>query len=572
MAYTRRFPGGLACTALLAALACGALAEPPAAPTWEEDLAKAKVILDGPPADAGAALQAVRSLTRWAGTHPGDLLDFALPVLARHSDPNLPGVVANLIRVMRAPEPVGRLLEAAREGNATLRRNLFPGLVTNEAPAIAEALGALLDRETEDDLRGILCDALALRKPPGALDRILVLVREAESPAARASAIGALGAIGSAANGGDLLPFLASRWRSRGEGVSCAALDALVRLEIPLERSAVAPFLRSDASFEDALAGTRAVVLLPVEDRLDLLRGLPREDAWQIRLAGVGVLGVTPDRGAVDLLLEMLDREKERRVSGEIVAALERLTHVHFNPDRAADSWPPYWRANRETFVFPEGPAPGGAPEGAAGGVQTVSTFYGLPVDTDRPVFVIDISGSMSASQGAAAREGKNRLDIAKEQLRAVVQALPRDAVFNLVVFESGVRAWRPGMTPATPENKATCLAFIAALTPMGATNLMGGLDEAFGITSARIADGRGQPDYTVSGREASSLPDTVYLLSDGAPSAGRVTDPAGILREVARLNRSRGIRIHSLSIGADSPFLRDLSSANHGTFRHIAD
>ena len=58
---------------------------------------------------------------------------------------------------------------------------------------------------------------------------------------------------------------------------------------------------------------------------------------------------------------------------------------------------------------------------------------------------------------------------------------------------------------------------------------------------------------------------DTIFVLSDGRPD----TDPAEILRMVARLNRKRGIQINAIAIGEDSDFLRKLTARNLGEYRH---
>ena len=59
---------------------------------------------------------------------------------------------------------------------------------------------------------------------------------------------------------------------------------------------------------------------------------------------------------------------------------------------------------------------------------------------------------------------------------------------------------------------------------------------------------------------------DTVWLLSDGDPTAGAFVFPDQILREVRRLNASRRVAIHTISVGQESDLLRRLAEENHGT------
>ena len=79
----------------------------------------------------------------------------------------------------------------------------------------------------------------------------------------------------------------------------------------------------------------------------------------------------------------------------------------------------------------------------------------------------------------------------------------------------------------------------------MGGTNLYDGLEKS-------LMDGN---------------VDTVMLLSDGAPGAGRYVATPDILRAVRRLNQTRRIAIHCVSLGRDSELLRRLARENGGKY-----
>lgn len=560
-------------TVTLAWAAAVALADPPPpAPTWEESVAQFRAALAEAAPIAGRpdtrGTRALGLLTRWAHQKTEETVDLALPVLAR-DEPGIEDAARRLLG--RIPDgPVWRrLLDASlgAGGGPILRRNLLAVFEQSRAETVATALGDLLRRETEPALRIRLCRLVAARGAAAAREPVLALVGEGEE-GVRVAAIEALGAIGLPDDAPRLTEFLDRRSEP---ALAAAAFDALVRLEgATLSEDQVEPFLRDRAPAELRVAATRATALLPEGERARLLDGLPREPLWQVRLAGAQVLAVTRRLEAVDLLVEMLRREEEPRMVGEIATALETLTGVHYAPDKALDSWNGYWRANRERFRFGE-PRPDAAPGDAGVGqaVQTPGAFYGVPVDTGRPVFVLDISGSMSASQGRAKEEGKNRLDLAKEHLCRAVEALPRGARFNVVFFESGVRSWRETLAEATPADVAACLEFVRSQRPTGGTNIMDALDAAL-----RTFDGGGPGDAGgVAGYEVmNAIPDTIYLLSDGSPSAGRITDEEGILQEVDRINRNRQVRIHAISIGTDSAFMRRLAERNRGTYVHVPD
>jgi uncharacterized protein with von Willebrand factor type A (vWA) domain len=54
---------------------------------------------------------------------------------------------------------------------------------------------------------------------------------------------------------------------------------------------------------------------------------------------------------------------------------------------------------------------------------------------------------------------------------------------------------------------------------------------------------------------------DTIYILSDGQPTAGAETDPKVIREDVAKWNATRHIRIHTIAVGERLDLLKALSS-----------
>ena len=60
---------------------------------------------------------------------------------------------------------------------------------------------------------------------------------------------------------------------------------------------------------------------------------------------------------------------------------------------------------------------------------------------------------------------------------------------------------------------------------------------------------------------------DTIYLLSDGYPSAGPITDIHQLADEVRLWNARRRIVIHAISIGSDSELLKRLAEESGGTY-----
>jgi Mg-chelatase subunit ChlD len=115
-----------------------------------------------------------------------------------------------------------------------------------------------------------------------------------------------------------------------------------------------------------------------------------------------------------------------------------------------------------------------------------------------------------------------------------------------MIFFDDRIEPWHKGLVPIKPNLKEA-QAIVQKLAPRGQTNLFDALELAF------------------SHKEA----DTIYLLSDGDPTNGRVIDPDDILREIRKMNRLRQIVIHTISFGS-SRFMRALAAENGGQYVEI--
>jgi hypothetical protein len=61
---------------------------------------------------------------------------------------------------------------------------------------------------------------------------------------------------------------------------------------------------------------------------------------------------------------------------------------------------------------------------------------------------------------------------------------------------------------------------------------------------------------------------DTIFLLSDGSPSSGPITDVQELADTIQHWNRSRKVIIHTIAIGNDSPFLERLAKESGGLYK----
>ncbi len=218
-------------------------------------------------------------------------------------------------------------------------------------------------------------------------------------------------------------------------------------------------------------------------------------------------------------------------------------------------------------------------------------SYYGIDTgDSKKFVFLVDISGSMEgkaetdlqgnvvaeASRAAAdkvggavggvagnlirsqTREQLTKLGKARKELIPAIRGLSEDSRFTVVTFENRIGMWMQELKPATPANKNLAIAFINQLESGGGTNIYGSLEKAFELAGEGARDPDKEPGV-----------ETIFLLSDGEPSSGKVTSNSGILQAIRDWNPKKRIRIHTIGLGedCDKDFMQSISDENGGQF-----
>ena len=122
---------------------------------------------------------------------------------------------------------------------------------------------------------------------------------------------------------------------------------------------------------------------------------------------------------------------------------------------------------------------------------------------------------------------------------------------FNVIYFNAQAQPWKGSIQPATKQNKKSALEFIEKGDPFGVTNM-------YDAVARALAD----PDA-----------DTMYLLTDGIPTAGKYKHPN--LNElkfaIAELNEHRRMSINCISFGSQANaykwFLQAIAEENWGEY-----
>lgn len=382
---------------------------------------------------------------------------------------------------------LGRILDldAAKELLKLVERRPEPAIAQALADALAGTsraevvawLGAeALDTRSPEILRACL-EALAALKPPEAAAKVLAIHGKAADVAVLHEATRALGGMG-------------------GPGARPALLSAAAHPDFRVRLAAAETLPGVTPADEQALAAVRALL---------------GDAEHGVRRAAVAACAAAMLEAAVPDIVGLLGEDQRLRTRETARLALKKLCGPDFGYDASA------WREWLRTRA-------GGDADAAR--KITFAQYYGLSINSDRILFLVDVSGSMSWPW----RKEPKRIEVARKELVRVLREMPKGSLFNVILFSTKVRPWQEEEVSAEPRNVEAAIAWAerSLKDPEGDTCAYDALERAFSRN----------PHF-----------DTIFLLSDGQPSHGPFASPEGILACVKVWNRYRGAVIHTVGL-----------------------
>lgn len=355
-----------------------------------------------------------------------------------------------------------------------------------------------------------------------------------------------------------------------------------------------------------------------------VLDALKRGTTWEVKAAAISAvkrIGDTSQATLVALVDELQrvvdafragDPNLEGRLQDDLVAVLRQMT------GKDAGYLPEQWRRIVE------------GREGNAGTEIIPVEFFGIKTRSTRIIFMIDKSGSMDAAasdkiherltgdvadklpaewvkdlNGAdqkAFDESKklrdkwvdvkvaNRMQAVQKELIQTVYLLGPEVAFTIFMYDHGVYPWadaRGGMLKATWTNKFKAMRYVENTGPAGGTNYWDPLKMGFEYANDPKNREKGKPTVLSHDRKftyAQGLDgaDTIFLLSDGEPTAGLITDKVIMQGELRKLNLLRRAVINTICVGDEDPlhpewkvdanFLEKIAAENNGSFKHVTE
>lgn len=257
----------------------------------------------------------------------------------------------------------------------------------------------------------------------------------------------------------------------------------------------------------------------------------------------------------------------EGRTRDDIAEVLVHLTGEDLGAEPIA--WESWWHSRRGKVPIGRISPADYEKAKAANEERATGLYYGLRIISKHVAFVIDVSGSMEqpyeveveeeakkpdGQTGVAPRDRKRkrktrqRIEVARDELCKAIDGIPLGTSFNLIKFSGIFGPWRPALISMTEELRAEAIQYARSLTPGGETNVFDTLMFALRLPEV----------------------DTIYFLSDGAPTAGSVTDAQEILAKVYEANNVKKVKIYTIGIHLDAnaeALMRGLAESNYGRF-----
>jgi HEAT repeat protein len=431
-----------------------------------------------------------------------------------------------------SPAAAKLLVELLSDKNPYVRDHTV-GACAKLRDADSIAVIAKAARTKDVRLRADIAEALGGTNDDAALDALEKLVTGDREPGVRAAALDALWGYRESERVNEIATRAA---QDDDASVRASAVEAVGRM-----RGASAADV-AIAALDDADEGVRCVARMELRfvakgRAVEDLAVAAADPGWRTRAQAVENAWALRDATSMDTLCTLVGDER-LRVAASAQAALIGLTGKEFGRD--ADVWRSWWEANKDGWQAPDEPQLGVAPADSDEGTRAV--YHGLEILSDHVVFVLDASGSMREKLGTG-----TRWDYARKELETALAALPDGTLVNVIVFQEQARAAFDAPKPLGKKTRRDLSSFARKTTPGDAGNLLAGMLAALD-----------QGDT-----------DTVYLLSDGAPSFGDMVLKSRVRSAIRAQNRMRKFVINGIGLGAEKStersFLQGLARDSGG-------
>ena len=325
-----------------------------------------------------------------------------------------------------------------------------------------------------------------------------------------------------------------------------------------------------DKNAQIRLIAIEALVRLRHEDVVDIcLTKMVEDDEWQVKATCIAALRQFRKKRSIVPLIDAMERE-EGRLADDAHAALVDISGYDYSAK--VETWRRWWKRVGERFEPPTQ-----ADKAAAAkrlkearskydrADKTYTPYHGINTKSRRMLFVLDTSFSMIEKIALKTKDQRRldefrerygdvetKIDLCRNELINTIASLGKHVKFNIILFDTDARPWKKKLVAATGGNKNSAYKFLDKIRPdyvtrrtekenKGQTNTFAALNLALGL--------KDEPQMKPS-KTHTVESDTVFFMSDGMPTAGRIKQPDELLRYFMTVNKRAKIVFHTLTFG----------------------
>ena len=262
------------------------------------------------------------------------------------------------------------------------------------------------------------------------------------------------------------------------------------------------------------------------------------DSAWGPRTATLQSAQKESIVEAVPLIIEALENQSEGgRWPGDLADALYTLTGNQFGSD--AQLWRRWWQEKGQEFLEQDQPAKKKPPPDER---SASASFFGIPVDSNSLVILVDGSGSMKMDKIG----DRTCAEAATDEIEAFLDKLAPRTLTNLALISTQPFPAFKKSKRNSPQARKQALSFLRK--------------SQFRGTSALV-------DALIWAQHLEGV-DTILLVSDGGSSSGLHQYSEHMLEALIAEYERTGVRIHGICVGPDkrkAAFMGKLAESTGG-------
>ncbi|MSR48068.1 MAG: hypothetical protein EXS13_13590 [Planctomycetes bacterium] len=379
------------------------------------------------------------------------------------------------------------------------------------------------------------------------------------------------------------VPKLVSIVRTGDDDNRRAAIVALANMKDPSTIDALIEALADKIPALRVIAAEALGELKATKAGAALLAQVETAADWALQKVAVDALGKLRVKESVEPLLKLFET-REGVLLEAIHKTLVNITGEDFSYEAAF--WRRWWDRAGAAFVVPTDEELAAKREKiAAANVgykrPDAKTYHSIETLSKKLIFVIDVSASMgdkltipdtATKEQIDAFGSRVKMDIAKNELIAMLGTLGSNVDFNIITFSGNAKPWQSGLVSAGMRTSA--IKFVSKLKPLapstgGRSNAptTGGTgDEQKTNTFAAILAAFGFADEGATDWKTRGKVDTIFFVTDGLPTTGQIVDVPKMIDAVCEMNRTRGLTIHLIIFDSEAAKrMQGLATRNGG-------